>query len=250
MRIKGKAAVVTGGASGLGAACVRMLHDEGAKVAIVDLDEKRAAEQPGDLVIPVDVTDAAKMEDAMNAARKLFGRIDIAVLCAGIAPPRRILGKEGPMALDAFARVINVNLIGAFNVARLAAAAMASNEPDEAGERGVIVMTASIAAFEGQIGQCAYAASKAGIAGLTLPMARDLARHAVRVMTIAPGIFDTPLLAGLPEEARTSLAAGVPFPAKLGQPEQFAALAKHIVENSYLNGETIRLDAALRMGPK
>jgi len=248
MRIRNKAAVVTGGASGLGAACVEMLRAEGAHVAVVDLAGGNG--RPGDLVFPVDVADPVALDEAIRAVADSFGRVDIAIACAGVAPPRRILGKDGPMPLDEFARVVNVNLTGAFNLARLAAAKMAVNDPDESGERGVIVMTSSIAAFEGQIGQCAYAASKAGVAGLTLPMARDLARHAIRVMTIAPGIFDTPLLAGLPEEARASLAAGVPCPARLGQPAEFAALARHIIENPYLNGEVIRLDAALRMGPK
>ena len=256
MKIESKIALIGGGASGLGAACAEMIGEAGGYVAIVDLDAARgaalAAKLSNDaLFVHTDVTQAGPAEAAVAAAIGRFGRIDIAINCAGIAPPRRMIGKDGAaMSLEDFARVIQVNLIGTFNMARLAAAAMATNSPDEHGERGVIINTASIAAYEGQIGQVAYAASKAGIAGMTLPMARDLARHAIRVMTIAPGIFDTPLLAGLPEEARISLAAGVPFPQALGQPAQFAALARHMIENSYLNGEVIRLDAALRMAPK
>jgi NAD(P)-dependent dehydrogenase (short-subunit alcohol dehydrogenase family) len=255
-------AIVSGGASGLGAACVRMIAEAGGRTVIADIDEPRARALAAELAastgaaasiaVGTDVCSAASAEAAIAAALDRFGRLDIAIHCAGIAPPRRLLGKDGsPMPLDDFARVIGVNLTGAFNMSRVAAAAMARNPPDpESGERGVIINTASIAAFEGQIGQIAYAASKAGVAGMTLPMARDLARHAIRVMAIAPGIFDTPLLAGLPEEARASLAAGVPFPPLLGRPDQFASLAKHIIENAYLNGEVIRLDAALRMGPK
>lgn len=254
MKIENRVAMIAGGASGLGAASARMIAEAGGYVAIADVDAARgeavAAELSNDaLFVRTDVADAASAESAVQAVVARFGRLDIAINCAGIAPPQRVLGKDGPMPLEAFERVIRVNLVGSFNVARLAAAAMARNEPGDV-ERGVIINTASIAAFEGQIGQVAYAASKAGIAGMTLPLARDLARHAIRVMTIAPGIFDTPLLAGLPEEARTSLAAGVPFPQALGDPAQFAGLARHIVENSYLNGEVIRLDAALRMGPR
>ena len=256
MKIEAKVALIGGGASGLGAACARMISEAGGLVAIADLDAVRGEEMAallanGSLFVRTDVTQAVSAESAAAAVLERFGRLDVLINCAGIAPPQRLIGKDGsPMALEAFARVISVNLIGTFNLARVAAAAMARNERGEHGERGVIVNTASIAAFEGQIGQIAYAASKAGIAGMTLPMARDLARHAIRVMTIAPGIFDTPLLAGLHEEARTSLAAGVPFPQELGEPPQFAALARHIIENRYLNGEVIRLDAALRMGPR
>jgi len=256
MKIEFKVALIGGGASGLGAACARMISEAGGYVAIADVDAARGAAEAERLAnetlfVRTDVTQAESVEAAVAATVERFGRLDILINCAGIAPPQRLIGKDGsPMPLEAFARVIAVNLTGSFNMARVAAAAMAKNTPDESGERGVIVNTSSIAAYEGQIGQIAYAASKAGIAGMTLPMARDLARHGVRVMTIAPGIFDTPLLAGLPEEARTSLAAGVPFPAALGQPAQFAALARHIIENAYLNGEVIRLDAALRMGPK
>ena len=251
MRIEGSSALVTGGASGLGAACVRMLAGAGARVVIADLNETAGRALEAEIggatrFLRADVTDAEGIGAALRAAAPL----GIAISCAGIAPPRRVIGKEGPAPLEWFEQVIRVNLIGTFNVIRLAAAAMAANAPNEEGERGVIVNTASIAAYDGQIGQSAYAASKAGIAGMTLPLARDLARHGIRVMTIAPGIFDTPLLAGLPEDARVSLGAAVPFPARLGRPSEFAQLARHIVENPMLNGEVIRLDGALRMAPK
>ena len=255
MRLDSAVALITGGASGLGAACARMVREAGGKVALVDLDQTKgpalaAQLAPDAIFLRADVPDAGSVEAAVEAALARFGRLDVTINCAGIGTPHRILGKEGPMPLDIFERVIRVNLIGTFNVSRLAAAAMARNLPNQEGERGVLIHTASIAAFDGQIGQCAYSASKGGIVGMTLPMARDLARTGIRVVTIAPGIFDTPLLAGLGEETRASLAASVPFPPKLGRPEQFAALARHIIENSYLNAEVIRLDAALRMGPK
>ncbi|MBM3796022.1 MAG: SDR family NAD(P)-dependent oxidoreductase [Acidobacteria bacterium] len=257
MRIENRVALISGGASGLGAACAAMIAEDGGYVAIADLDQARgaalAAQLSNDsLFVCTDVARADSAEAAVAAVLARFGRIDIAINCAGVCPGQRVIGKDGsPMSLDAFARVIQINLIGTFNMTRLAAAAMAKNEPmGDSAERGVIVNTASVAAYEGQIGQTAYAASKAGIAGLTLPLARDLARHGIRAMAVAPGIFDTPLLAGLPEDVRASLAAGVPFPQALGQPSQFAALVRHIVENSYLNGEVIRLDAALRMAPK
>jgi NAD(P)-dependent dehydrogenase (short-subunit alcohol dehydrogenase family) len=256
MKIEFKVALISGGASGLGAACAAMIAEAGGYVAIADVDADRGvalAEKLSNdtLFIRTDVTQAESAEAAAAATLARFGRIDISINCAGIAPPQRVIGKDGsPMPLEVFSRVIGVNLIGTFNMARVAAAAMAKNAPGDNGERGVIVNTASIAAYEGQIGQVPYAASKAAIAGMTLPLARDLARQAIRVMTIAPGIFDTPLLAGIPEEARASLAAGVLFPQVLGQPAQFASLARHIIENTYLNGEVIRLDAALRMGPK
>jgi NAD(P)-dependent dehydrogenase (short-subunit alcohol dehydrogenase family) len=255
MQIAGKSAIVTGGGSGLGAATVRMLAAAGARVLIVDRNpaSAEAVAAPFDdsaAVAAADVSDAQQMSEAVNAARTRFGRVDILVNCAGIGDPARVLGKDGPVALERFARVIQVNLIGTFNAIRLAAAAMAANSPGASGERGVIINTASIAAFDGQIGQASYAASKGGIVGMTLPLARDLARHGIRVVTIAPGIFDTPMLAELSDEVRASLGAQVPFPARLGKPEEYAHLAKTIVENEMLNGEVIRLDGALRMSPK
>ena len=240
MKIHGKTALVTGGASGLGAACVEMIRAAGGRAFSIDISEGAD--------FRADVSSAEAIEEIF---KKLDGPLHICINCAGIgSSPTRVIGKEGPVPLDWFERVIRVNLIGTFNVTRLAAARIAANAPDEGGERGVIINTASIAAFDGQIGQCAYSASKGGIVGLTLPLARDLARHAVRVMTIAPGIFDTPLLAKLPEEARASLGAAVPHPARLGKPAEFAQLAQQIIENSMLNGEVIRLDGALRMAPK
>ncbi|MFN7925190.1 MAG: SDR family NAD(P)-dependent oxidoreductase [Bryobacteraceae bacterium] len=255
MKIESKVAFVTGAASGLGAACALMISEAGGYVVLADIDETRGAERAAclsneTLFVKTDVSSAASVEAAMAAARERFGRIDIAINCAGVLGAARTLGKDGPMPLENFERTVRVNLIGSFNVSRLAAAAMASNSPDENGERGVIVLTASVAAYDGQMGQVAYSASKGGVAAMTLPLARDLARNGIRVMTIAPGIFDTPMLAALPEEIRAALAANVPFPAKLGQPAQYAHLARHIIENSYLNGETIRLDAALRLPPK
>jgi NAD(P)-dependent dehydrogenase (short-subunit alcohol dehydrogenase family) len=206
--------------------------------------------QPGLGVVEVDVTSGPGLAGAIAEVVRRYGRLDVVVHCAGIGHAGRMLGKEGPMALETFEKVIRVNLTGTFNVCRLAAEAMARNEPGEDGERGVIVNTSSVAAFDGQIGQVPYAASKAAVAGMTLPMARELARLGIRVVAIAPGLFDTPLLAGLPQEAREALAAGIPYPPRLGSPEEFARLALHVVENRYLNGEVIRLDAALRMPPK
>jgi NAD(P)-dependent dehydrogenase (short-subunit alcohol dehydrogenase family) len=253
MRIDGQAAIVTGGASGLGLATAEMLAAAGARVALLDLDADgvaAAAGGLGGLGVPCDVADATSAEHAVNAARDAHGAARILVNCAGIAPPARIVGRSGPMPLGDFARVIQVNLIGTFNLLRLAAADMATLEPDEGDERGVIVNTASVAAFEGQIGQTAYAASKGGVAALTLPAARELARHGIRVVTIAPGIFATPMLMGLPEQVQQSLAASVPFPKRLGQPAEYAALVGHILANPMLNGEVIRLDGALRMPPQ
>jgi NAD(P)-dependent dehydrogenase (short-subunit alcohol dehydrogenase family) len=253
MQIQGQAAIVTGGASGLGLATAEMLAAAGARVTLLDLDADRVAATAGrlgGLGIPCDVADAGSAEAAVNAARDAHGAARILVSCAGIAPPARIVGRSGPMPLADFARVIQVNLIGTFNLLRLAAADMASLEPDAGGERGVIVNTASVAAFEGQIGQAAYAASKGGVAALTLPAARELARHGIRVVTIAPGIFATPMLMGLPEQVQQSLAASVPFPNRLGEPAEYAALVEHIVLNPMLNGEVIRLDGALRMPPQ
>jgi len=242
-------ALVAGGASGLGEATARELAARGASVTIADLNEERGAalaEEIGATFAKADVTDEAQVQAAVESARKLR----LAVSCAGIGWAERTVKKDGPAALAPFEAVVRVNLIGTFNVLRLAAAAMAGNEPDAEGERGAVVMTASIAAFDGQIGQTAYSASKGGVVGLTLPAARDLARLGIRVCTIAPGLFDTPLLAGLPEEARAALGAQVPFPPRLGRPEEYARLACHIAENTMLNGETIRLDGALRMPPR
>lgn len=251
MQLNGKRAIVTGGASGLGAACVRMIVSNGGQAAILDVNEaagRTLAEELGSAAtfIATDVSD----ETAAGAAINAFKPVDIAINCAGIGPAQRTVGREGPASLDWFTSVIRVNLVGTFNVARLAAWAMSSNAPGESGERGVIINTASIAAYDGQIGQVAYAASKGGIVGLTLPMARDLSKLGIRVVTIAPGIFDTPLLGKMPEEVRASLGAQVPFPSRLGQPAEYAQLAKHIIENTMLNGEVIRLDGALRMAPK
>ncbi len=255
MELTNKGVFVSGGASGLGAACVRLLTQAGAKVVIADLNselgESLAKELGGSTrFVKTNVTDEESTLAAIKAAVDTFGGLHITINCAGIGSAERVLGKTGPASLAAFTKVINVNLIGTFNVIRLAAAAMAENQPEGDGERGVIINTASVAAFDGQIGQAAYSASKGGIVGMTLPIARDLARNGIRVMTIAPGLFDTPLLAGLPEPARQSLGQQVPFPSRLGQPSEYAALAKHIIENPMLNGEVIRLDGAIRMAPK
>ncbi|MEP7362464.1 MAG: SDR family NAD(P)-dependent oxidoreductase [Acidobacteriota bacterium] len=253
MNLNGKVAVVTGSASGLGEATARLFAASGARVVVLDRSVEageRVAAEIGGLFCETDVAGDESVSAAVNRAREQFGAVHVVVNCAGIATAKRMLGKEGPMALGDFERVIRVNLVGTFNVCRLAAAAMAMNEADAAGERGVIVNTASIAGYEGQIGQTAYAASKAGIVGLTLPMARELTKVGIRVCAIAPGLFDTPLLRALPETVRTELGESVPFPARLGDPAEFAALARHIVENSYLNGEVVRLDGALRMPPR
>jgi NAD(P)-dependent dehydrogenase (short-subunit alcohol dehydrogenase family) len=251
MEIRGKTALITGGASGLGAACARMFTGAGGRVVVADLKPGSEGEPGGEAVFAkTDVTDAAQIEAAIRTAIERFGGLHVLINCAGIGDAARVVGKDGPMALERFTRVIGVNLIGTFNAIRLAAASMCGAEPDAGGERGVIIYTASIAAFDGQIGQAAYAASKGGIVGMTLPLARDLARHGVRVMTIAPGLFDTPLLAGLPEPARQALAESIPFPARLGQPAEYAQLARQIIENPMLNGSVIRLDGALRMAPK
>jgi NAD(P)-dependent dehydrogenase (short-subunit alcohol dehydrogenase family) len=253
MKLHNVSAVVTGGASGLGLATVRALHAAGAKVVIADLpasDGKAVAEELGaDVAFAcTDVTDETQAAAAVERASAL-GPLRVLVNCAGIGTPGRTVGKEGPLALEQFAQVVSVNLIGTFNVIRLAAAAMVANDEAD-GERGVIVNTASIAAFDGQIGQVAYAASKGGIVGMTLPIARDLAAQKVRVMTIAPGLFRTPLLASLPDEAIASLEANVPHPSRLGDPSEYAAMVQHIIENPMLNGETIRLDGAIRMAPR
>jgi NAD(P)-dependent dehydrogenase (short-subunit alcohol dehydrogenase family) len=249
LQLDGIGALVAGGASGLGEATARALAARGARVTVADLNEERGealASELGAAFAKADVTDERQLQAAVEAA----GELRLAVSCAGIGWAERNVGKSGPAALEPFETVVRVNLIGTFNVLRLAAASMAANEPDEGGERGAVVMTASIAAFDGQIGQTAYSASKGGVVGLTLPAARDLARIGIRVCTIAPGLFDTPLLAGLPEEHRQALGAQVPHPPRLGRPEEYAQLACHIAENPMLNGETIRLDGALRMPPK
>jgi len=255
MRIEGKSALVAGGASGLGEATTRALVAGGAAVTIADLNAEKgealAAELgPSASFVQADVTDEAAVSAAVERAAANDGGLRISVCCAGIGWAERVAHKGGPHSLELFSNVIKVNLIGTFNVLRLAAALMSGNEPDEEGERGVCVNTASIAAFDGQIGQIAYAASKGGIVGMTLPAARDMAGRGVRVVTIAPGLFDTPLLAALPEEAREALGAGIPFPSRLGRPEEYARLVGQIVANPMLNGETIRLDGALRMPPK
>jgi 3-hydroxyacyl-CoA dehydrogenase / 3-hydroxy-2-methylbutyryl-CoA dehydrogenase len=255
MRIEGASALVAGGASGLGAATSRGLHEAGARVVIADLNAQKGEALAGELggraeFVEANVMEAEPVQAAIDRAAGAEGGLRISVCCAGIGWAQRTAGKQGPHDLEIFSNVIKVNLIGTFNVLRLAATAMNDNEPDEGGERGVCVNTASIAAFDGQIGQVAYSASKGGIVGLTLPAARDLASRGIRVVTIAPGTFDTPLLAALPEEAREELGRQIPFPSRLGQPEEFAALARHVVENPMINGETIRLDGALRMAPR
>ncbi|UKA55019.1 SDR family NAD(P)-dependent oxidoreductase [Arthrobacter sp. FW305-BF8] len=276
MEIEGSVALITGGASGLGAATARRLFDAGASVVLADLgtsagaayaDELNAAgpqnpagtvsgrevAAPKAVFVPADVTSEDQVQAAVDAAVGL-GPLRIVVNCAGIATPGKVLGRDGVLPLETFHRVIQINLVGTFNVVRLAAAAMAATEPavTELGgeERGVIINTASVAAFDGQIGQPAYAASKGGVAAMTLPLARELARSLIRVVTIAPGIFETPMMAGLPQEAQESLGRQVPHPSRLGRPAEYANLAAHIVENAMLNGETIRLDGAIRMGPK
>ena len=253
MNIAGHAAFVTGGGSGLGAATAEALINAGAKVALLDIDITRAqatAARIGASAHHCDVADAASAEAAMAAAIAARGTPRLLVNCAGIGPAARIIGRAGAMRLAAFARVININLIGTFNLLRLAADAMSKADPDAHNERGVIVNTSSIAAFEGQVGQAAYAASKGGVASLTLPAARELAHYGIRVVTIAPGIFRTPMLESLPDDVKASLGASVPFPPRLGEPSEYAALVLHIVANTMLNGETIRLDGALRMAPR
>jgi 3-hydroxyacyl-CoA dehydrogenase/3-hydroxy-2-methylbutyryl-CoA dehydrogenase len=253
MKVDGAGALVAGGASGLGEATSRELARSGARVVIADLNAERGealAAEIGAEFVAADVTDAAAVETAVERAAAADGGLRVSVCCAGIGWAERLARTRGPHDLEYFSNVVKVNLIGTFNVLRLAAAAMIGNEPDAEGERGVCVNTASIAAFDGQIGQCAYAASKGGVVGMTLPAARDVASKGVRVMTIAPGLFDTPLLAALPEAARESLGAGIPFPSRLGRPEEYAQLVSQIVANPMLNGEVIRLDGALRMPPK
>jgi NAD(P)-dependent dehydrogenase (short-subunit alcohol dehydrogenase family) len=254
MRIQGAGAVVFGGASGLGEATARRLAGEGARVVVADLALDRAAALAGEIggvAVACDVLDEAGVRAAVDAAAGAERGLRIAVVCAGLATPAKLVGRSGPTALDRFSKVIEVNLLGTINALRLSAGAMAANERDaDTGERGVCVQTASAAAYDGQIGQVAYAASKGGVVGLTLPVARELAAHAIRVMTIAPGLFDTPMMAGLPDQVRTDLAATVPFPSRLGNPAEYADLVEHIVTNPMLNGEVIRLDGAVRMAPR
>jgi 3-hydroxyacyl-CoA dehydrogenase / 3-hydroxy-2-methylbutyryl-CoA dehydrogenase len=255
MLIEGAGALVTGGASGLGEATVRRLHADGAHVVIADLNAEKGSalvEELGERAsfAEANVTDEGQVGAAVEVAAGAPRGLRIAVGCAGIGWAQRVAGKQGPHPVDLFSNVVGVNLIGMFNTLRLAATAMNGNQPDEGGERGVFVSTASVAAFDGQIGQIAYAASKAGIVGMTLPAARDLASRGIRVMAIAPGLFDTPLLAALPQEARDALGASIPFPSRLGEPVEFAMLVAAIAENPMLNGETIRLDGAIRMPPK
>ena len=253
MEVRGAGALVAGGASGLGEATARALAEAGAQVVIADLNAEKGealAAEIGASFVAADVTDAEAVTAAVERAADVDGGLRVSVCCAGIGWAERLSHKRGPHNLEYFSNVVKVNLIGSFNVLRLAAAAMSENEADTEGERGVCVNTASIAAYDGQIGQIAYAASKGGIVGMTLPAARDMASRGVRVMTIAPGLFDTPLLAALPEEARTALGEGIPYPSRLGRPEEYARMVLAVAANPMLNGETIRLDGALRMPPK
>lgn len=253
MKISQNTFLVAGGSSGLGAACVSRLAERGASVVIADVNDEKGramAEQHENVTfVHTDVADEDSVREAVTEAAAA-GALRGAINCAGIAIAAKVLGREGPHPLSSFKRVLDVNLVGTFNVVRFAAEAMSQSDPLQGDERGVIINTASVAAYEGQIGQIAYSASKGGVAAMTLPVARELARYGVRVVTIAPGIFDTPMMAGLPDKARQSLAAQVPFPSRLGEPEEYAALAQHIIENPMLNGAVIRLDGALRMGAK
>ncbi len=255
MQLGDKVFLVTGAGSGLGAATAKALVDAGAKVLLADLNRQAGEALAGDLgaasvFVETDVANESSAAAAIAQAVASYGALHGLVNCAGIAPAEKVVGKEGPHRLDSFAKVINVNLVGTFNMIRLAAAAMMKNEPDSGGERGVIVNTASVAAYEGQLGQAAYAASKGGIVALTLPVARELARSGIRCVTIAPGIMETPMLLGMPPEVQDSLNKMVPFPTRMGKPAEYAALVRHIAENAYLNGEVIRLDGAIRMGTK
>jgi len=253
MDVQGHAAIVTGGASGLGAATAKSLAANGAKVAIFDLNMEAAqamADEIGGIAISCDVSNAESAEAAVAVAREKHGPARILVCCAGIAPPKKIVGRDGAQPLETFAKVININLIGTFNLMRVAAADMQSMDALETDERGVIINTASIAAFDGQIGQAAYAASKGGVASMTLPAARELAKSGVRVLAIAPGIFGTPMLYGLPDDVQKALGDSVPFPSRLGDPAEYAKLAMHMIDNVMMNGEVVRLDGALRMAPQ
>lgn len=255
MQIKDKVFLVTGAGSGLGAATARNLAEGGAKVVLLDLNREAGEKVAAELgvnacFVETDVASEASAVNAVQAAIAAFGAVHGLVNCAGVAPAEKVVGKEGPHKLESFTRTININLIGTFNMLRLAAEAMLKNAPDEGGERGIIVNTASVAAFEGQLGQAAYAASKGAIVALTLPVAREFARSGIRCLTIAPGIMETPMLLGMPAEVQESLNKMVPFPTRMGKPAEYAALVRHIAENSYLNGEVIRLDGAIRMGAK
>jgi NAD(P)-dependent dehydrogenase (short-subunit alcohol dehydrogenase family) len=248
MEIEGRTFLVAGGGSGLGAATAEMLAGEGANVVVADL--KGEATGGNVRFVETDVTDEASVRRAIEEALQSFGGLHGAINCAGVASAEKVLGREGPHSLESFAKVVQINLVGTFNVVRLVAEVMVNNEPAESGERGVIVNTASVAAYDGQIGQVAYAASKGGVVALTLPVARELVASGIRAVAIAPGIFDTPMMAGLPEAARESLGNQVPFPSRLGRPEEYATLVRHIIENEMLNGEVIRLDGAIRMAPR
>ncbi len=255
MNIQSKTFLITGGGSGLGAATAQAIVNAGGNVVLADVNAAQGdtfGKQLGAKArfVKTDVTSESDVRAAIETAQSSFGGLSGAVNCAGVGAPAKVLGKDGPHPLDVFQRIININLIGTFNVIRLAAAAMAEQQPDAGGERGVIINTSSVAAYEGQIGQAAYSASKGGINAMTLPIARELARSGIRVVTIAPGLFDTPMMAGLPQATRESLGQQVPFPSRLGHPEEYAALAKHIIENIMLNGSVIRLDGAIRMAPK
>jgi NAD(P)-dependent dehydrogenase (short-subunit alcohol dehydrogenase family) len=253
MDINGQVAIITGGASGLGAATAQAFVKAGAKVALLDINlaaAQQVADKLGGIAVKCDVTNDQSAADALSEVQKKYGIGRVLVNCAGVGPPKRIVGRDGPMPLADYKKVIEINLIGTFNMMRLFAAALSKAEPLAGGERGVIISTASVAAFEGQIGQAAYSSSKGGVVALTMPAAREFAQFGIRVMTIAPGIFHTPMLDALPEEAQKSLGASVPFPPRLGRPEEYADLAMFIVRNGYMNGETIRIDGALRMAPR
>ncbi len=255
MKIQEKTFLITGGASGLGAATAKMIVEDGGNAVLADVNttvgEQTEAELGENaLFVHTDVTNPESVQNAIETAIDAFGGLDGVINCAGIGPAERVVGKNGPHSLERFTNVISINLIGTFNVIRLAAAVMQHNEPEESGERGIIINTASVAAFDGQIGQAAYSASKGGIVAMTLPIAREFAKLGIRVMTIAPGIFETPLLMGMPDEVKASLGQQVPFPSRLGKPHEYAALVKHIIENQMLNGEVIRLDGAIRMAAK
>jgi NAD(P)-dependent dehydrogenase (short-subunit alcohol dehydrogenase family) len=255
MTIENKTFIITGGASGLGFATAKMIVENGGNAVLLDINSEAGEKSATDLgvkakYVKTDVANEEQVQNAIDLAVETFGGLHGIANCAGVGPAQRVVGKNGPHSLDFFTKVVNINLIGTFNVIRLATNVMQNNEPNEDGERGVIINTASVAAFDGQIGQAAYAASKGGIVAMTLPIARELARMGIRVMTIAPGIFETPLLASLPQDAQDSLGKQVPFPPRLGRPSEYASLVKHIVENQMLNGEVIRLDGAIRMGAK